>query len=78
MDRHSFHIPQAADGWFIDEPGGRSISYASREAAFEALSGPVANMLKEGEAIEIVIDPPGSRDGTNEVADQDEPQMIPG
>jgi len=60
-DRETFRIVPADGRWAFDHDGERSIVYATREAAFEAVLGAVSNAIKKGAAISIVIEapPPG-------------------
>jgi hypothetical protein len=59
MDKLLYRIlPSAAGGWAFEHNGELSMSYMTREAAFEAVLGPVSNAIKEGAAIEVTIAAP--------------------
>jgi len=58
MDRETFRVVPADDRWAVDHDGERSMAYATREAAFEAVLGQVSNAIKVGAAVTITIDPP--------------------
>lgn len=54
MEKLDIEIVPAADGWGLVENGKTgTASYATREAAFEAVVGPASNALKEG--LEVAI-----------------------
>jgi transcriptional regulator with XRE-family HTH domain len=61
VDRLLFRIVPAGQGWAVEHAGDRSMAYSTREAALEAVLGPVSNAIKEGAAItvEIAAPPPG-------------------
>ena len=56
MERLNMEILPAGDGWVLVENGKRgTTSYATREAAFEAIIGSASNALKEGMEVSIRI-----------------------
>lgn len=55
MERKSFEIEPAAGGWRVIEDGEPVGPYATREAAFEAVIGPISNALKENYEIGLLI-----------------------
>ncbi len=56
MPKLEFEVLRIGDGWVITENGHPgTISYATRESAFEAMVGAAFNALKEGAELSIVI-----------------------
>ncbi len=51
-------VPSAGGGWAFQHDGETSMTYTTREAAFEAVVGPISNAIKEGAAIELTIAAP--------------------
>jgi len=42
-------------GWAIETNGGIGGDYVTREAAFEAIVGEASNAIRNGEAVEIIV-----------------------
>lgn len=55
MDRACFDIAPDSGEWHVIEGDHKAGPYATREAAFEAVVGPISNALKEGSEVTLVI-----------------------
>ena len=56
MPRLAFEVLRIGKDWVITENGNPgTVSYATREAAFEAIVGAASNGLREGAEVSIVI-----------------------
>ena len=51
----TYMVTPAGKGWSIEHDGVREGSYASKEAAFEAIIGPASNSIKEGLGVRIEV-----------------------
>ncbi len=58
MRTASFKVVPYQGGWAVDQDGSTAGPYLSKEAALEALLGPLMNELKRGSAVSLTI--PGS------------------
>lgn len=53
-----FSVVPRGEGWAIETNGHVGGDYATREAAFEAIVGEASNAIRNGEAVEIVVNRP--------------------
>ena len=60
MKHTSYRILPSGSVWSIDVDGQMEAGYATREAAFEAVLGPVSNALRVGDEVSIVVAAPES------------------
>lgn len=59
MGSASYTVVRVSSGWGVEHDGRREGSYATKEAAFEAIALAASNSIKEG--YEVVIKVPGRR-----------------
>lgn len=60
MSAVQFAIVPNGEGWAIETNGELGGDYVTREAAFEAVVGEASNAIRNGEAVEIVVNRPGA------------------
>lgn len=64
-----FHIRGREADWRVEQNAGTGMSYASKEAAFEAAVAAASNAVRDG--YEVVITVAGSREGESTLGVED-------
>ena len=65
MNAVQFEIVPNGKGWAIETNGDVGGDYVTREAAFEAIVGEASNAIRNGEAVEIVVNRPRTTKAPN-------------
>jgi hypothetical protein len=60
MSTVQFVIIPKGEGWAIETNGDIGGDYVTREAAFEAIVGEASNAIRNGEAVEIIVNKPAT------------------